>query len=77
MYGTLAVLAAFAFVYSVVASRLERTAVNGPVVYLAFGILAGPHVLGWLDLSVGGEGLRTVAELTLCLLVVNEHRVCV
>ena len=37
MYGTLAVLAAFAFVYSVVASRLERTAINGPVVFLAFG----------------------------------------
>ena len=69
MYGTLAVLAVFAFVYSVVASRLERTPVSGPVVFLAFGILAGPHVLGLLDLRVGGEGLRTVAELTLALVL--------
>ena len=72
MYGTLAVLAAFAFVYSVVASRLERTPVNGAVVFLAFGILAGPQVLGLLDLSVTGEGLRTVAELTLALVLFTD-----
>ena len=72
MYGTLAVLAAFAFVYSVVASRLERTPVNGAVVFLAFGILAGPQVLGLLDLSVTGEGLRTVAEFTLALVLFSD-----
>ena len=72
MYGTLAVLAAFAFVYSVVASRLERTPVNGAVVFLAFGILAGPQVLGLLDLSVTGEGLRTVAELTIALVLFSD-----
>ena len=55
MYGTLATLAAFAFVYSVVASRLKRTPVGGPVVYMVFGILAGPQLLGLLDLSIGGE----------------------
>ena len=33
-YQTLAVLAAFAFFYSVVASRLERTPINGALVYL-------------------------------------------
>lgn len=55
MYATLAVLAAFAFVYSVVASRLERTPLSGPVVFLAFGVVAGPDVLGWLDLSVEGK----------------------
>ncbi len=72
MYGTLAVLAAFAFVYSVVASRLERTPINGALVFLAFGILAGPQVLGLLDLSVSGEGMRTVAELTLALVLFSD-----
>ena len=61
MYVTLAVLAAFAFVYSVLAGRLDRALVNGPVVYLLFGVLAGPVVLGLVDLSIGGEGLRTIA----------------
>jgi NhaP-type Na+/H+ or K+/H+ antiporter len=72
MYGTLAVLAAFAFVYSVVASRLERTPVNGAVVFLAFGVLAGPGVLGLLDLNVTGEGLRMLAELTLALVLFSD-----
>ncbi len=71
MYETLAHLAAFAFLYSVVATRLERTPVNGPVVYLAFGILAGP-VLGLLDLDVDAEELRAVAELTLALVLFSD-----
>ena len=72
MYGTMAVLAAFAFVYSVVASRVERTPVSGAVVFLAFGVLAGPHALGLLDLDIGGETLRTVAELTLALVLFTD-----
>ena len=74
MYGTLAILGAFAFVYSVAAGRLEKTPVNGPVVFLAFGILAGPYGLGLLDLNVSGEGLRTVAELTLALVLFTGLR---
>jgi NhaP-type Na+/H+ or K+/H+ antiporter len=72
MYGTLAVLALFAFVYSVVASRLERSPVNGAVVFLAFGVVTGPHVLGLLDLDIEGEGLRTLAELTLALVLFTD-----
>jgi NhaP-type Na+/H+ or K+/H+ antiporter len=72
MYETLAVLAAFAFVYSVVASRLERTAVSGPVVFMAFGIVVGPDVLGWIDPKVRGEALRLVAELTLALVLFTD-----
>lgn len=36
-YQILTVLAAFAFLYSVVASRLERTPISGAVVYLVVG----------------------------------------
>jgi len=42
MYEPLAVLALFAFVYSVVVGRLEKTSINGAVVHLLFGVLAGP-----------------------------------
>jgi sodium/hydrogen antiporter len=72
VYGTLAVLTAFAFAYSVVASRLERTPVNGAIVFLAFGLLAGPSGVGWLDLSVRGETLRIVAELTLAFVLFTD-----
>jgi NhaP-type Na+/H+ or K+/H+ antiporter len=72
MYATLAVLAAFAFVYSVVASRLEKTPVNGAVVFMAFGLVMGPMALGWLDMDPGSETLRTVAELTLALVLFTD-----
>ncbi len=72
VYQSLAVLALFAFAYSVVAGRLERTPVNGAVVYVGFGLLAGPAGLGLLQLDVGGEGLRTIAELTLALVLFTD-----
>jgi NhaP-type Na+/H+ or K+/H+ antiporter len=72
VYQNLAILALFAFVYSVLAERLSRTPVNGAVVYLAFGVIAGPIGLGLLDLSIGSEGIRTIAELTLALVLFTD-----
>jgi NhaP-type Na+/H+ or K+/H+ antiporter len=72
MYENLAVLALFAFAYSAVAGRLGRTPVSGPIVYLAFGVLAGPVGLGWLDLRIEGETIRLVAELTLALVLFGD-----
>ncbi|MBW2447097.1 MAG: cation:proton antiporter [Deltaproteobacteria bacterium] len=72
MYENLAILAIFAFLYSVVSGRLDRTPVNGAVVYLVFGVIAGPVGLGFLDLSIGTEGIRLVAELTLALVLFTD-----
>jgi len=72
MYEALAILAVFAFVYSVISGRLDRTPVNGPVVYLAFGVIAGPVGLGLLDLQVSSEGIRSIAELTLALVLFTD-----
>lgn len=69
MYQNLAVLALFAVVYSLLAGRLQRSAVNGAVVYVVFGVIAGPVVFGVLDLPIGEEGMRTLAELTLALVL--------
>ena len=69
MYENIAILMLFAFAYSLVAKRLARTPVNGPVVYLAFGVIAGPVCLGLLDLGLEGEGIRTIAEFTLGLVL--------
>ena len=43
-YQVLTILAAFAFFYSVVASRLERTPINGALVYLLAGLVIYPLV---------------------------------
>jgi hypothetical protein len=63
MYWNLAVLAAFVFLYSVFAGRLERTLVGGAITYIAFGMVSGPHGLGILQLDVHAEELRLLPSL--------------
>lgn len=71
-YQILAVFAAFAFSYSLIASRLEKTPINGALVYIASGIILGPHVLGLIDLSVDGEAIRRLAEIALAICLFTD-----
>ncbi|TFH18748.1 MAG: hypothetical protein E4H03_14330 [Myxococcales bacterium] len=71
-YQVLTIFAAFLFVYSLIASRLERMPVNGALVYVAVGMLLGPQALGLVDLNVDGEGIKRVAELTLALCLFTD-----
>lgn len=71
-YSDLAAIAGFAFLYSLVASRLERSRLNGALVYVLAGFACGPHGLGWVNLQVGGEALKTLAELTLALVLFTD-----
>lgn len=72
MYQNLAILALFIFLYSLVSGGMERTPVNGAIVFTAFGLLFGPLGLGVLNLDVDAEGLRTLAELTLALVLFTD-----
>ena len=72
VYLDMAVLAAFVFVYSIVGGALERTPVNGAIVFASFGLVFGPLGLGLLTLNVDAEGLRTLAELTLALVLFTD-----
>jgi len=72
MYENLAILAAFVFLYSIASGGLERTPVNGALVFTAFGLALGPLGLGLLSLDVDKEGLRTLAELTLALVLFTD-----
>ena len=48
MYSELAILALFIFLYSIVAGRVEKSAISGPIVFVTAGFLMGPFNLGWL-----------------------------
>ncbi|MEP9397977.1 cation:proton antiporter [Mesorhizobium sp. KR2-14] len=72
MQQDLAILSAFAFVYALIAGRLERTPVAGALVFTAFGLAVGPVGLNWLTLDVHAQGLRTLAELTLALVLFTD-----
>ncbi|MCU7818052.1 MAG: hypothetical protein KZQ57_04085, partial [gamma proteobacterium symbiont of Lucinoma myriamae] len=60
MYENLALLAAFTFLYSILAGGLERTPINGAVVFTAFGVLVyarhGHKLIGCKS-PVGGSPL--------------------
>jgi NhaP-type Na+/H+ or K+/H+ antiporter len=71
-YQILTVLAAFAFLYSVVASRLERTPISGAVIYLFVGLACGTYGLGLVELNVEGETLKRLAEFTLALVLFSD-----
>ncbi len=69
MYLELAILAVFAFLYSVVAGRVERSPITGPIAFMAFGFLVGPLGFGWIELQVTNQDLRILADLTLALVL--------
>ena len=72
MYENLAILAAFVFLYSLLSGGLERTPVSGAIVFVVFGLVFGPLGLGLLNLKVDAEGLSTLAELTLALVLFTD-----
>jgi len=72
VYQDLAILALFILVYSSVAGRVERTWVSGPIVFTVFGLLIGPVGLDLLSLKTDGETIRTLAELTLALVLFTD-----
>ncbi len=72
MYASIALLAGFLLVYSVIAGRLERTWISGAIVFTGFGVLIGPLGLGLFTASIRAETLRTLAELTLALVLFTD-----
>ncbi len=72
MYQNAAVLAAFLLIYSAVAGRVERSWISGPMVFTAIGFILGPDGLRVLRLDIGGGGLRTLAELTLAMVLFTD-----
>ena len=72
MFCNLAVLAIFIFIYSVIAGRIERLPIGGPILFVAFGLVCGPVGLGALRLEISAEGLRLVAELALAVVLFSD-----
>ncbi|MFV0476366.1 MAG: cation:proton antiporter [Parahaliea sp.] len=69
MYQNLAIIAVFAFLYSVVAGRIERSFITGPMIYVTFGLLVGAPGLGILNIHINAVGMRVIADMTLALVL--------
>ncbi|WIY25677.1 cation:proton antiporter [Parasedimentitalea psychrophila] len=72
MHNGILILAIFAFLYSIVAGRIERGMVSGPIVFVSAGILMGPLVLGWFEGGALRQQLRIFADMTLVLILFSD-----
>ncbi len=71
-YNDWAILAAFIFIYGMMAERLERTLISGAIVFIVFGLFFGPFGLGILNFNVTSENLKLIVELTLALILFTD-----
>src|SRR5215831_8136227 len=72
MYENGAVLALFVFGYSLIAGRVERSWISGPIVFAAAGVILGPTVLVLLRLDLDAADLRVLAEATLAMVLFTD-----
>ena len=68
----LCVFAVVVVLYTLVAGKLDRWWITGPMVFVAAGTILGPGVLGVLPASLTNEAILTITELTLALLLFSD-----
>jgi sodium/hydrogen antiporter len=64
----LATIAVLLLAFSAISGRLERSIVTPAIFFTSAGLLAGP-VLGLIDLGIGSEPVKLLAEATLTLVL--------
>jgi NhaP-type Na+/H+ or K+/H+ antiporter len=67
--GGLTALAVLVVAYAMIASKLDRWWITGPMVFVAAGTVLGPGGLAVLPVALGDETVLTITELTLALLL--------
>jgi NhaP-type Na+/H+ or K+/H+ antiporter len=72
LMGGLTALAVVVVAYTLVASKLDRWWITGPMVFVAAGAILGPGGLDVLPLSLTNETVVTITELTLALLLFSD-----
>lgn len=68
----LAILAVFIFLYSLIAGRIDRSWLSGPIIFVMAGFIMGPMVLGWFAAEESRGDLRFLADLTLAVVLFTD-----
>lgn len=68
----ISVLALLVLGYAVVSGRVSRGYVTPALIFLAIGVVVGPHTLDLVDVHTDAEGFKVIAELALTLILFNQ-----
>jgi NhaP-type Na+/H+ or K+/H+ antiporter len=66
------VVAVVVFGFGLISARIDGSLISPPMVYVAAGIILGPSALGLLDVGLGQEGVRLLAEATLVVVLFSD-----
>lgn len=58
--------------YGLVSRKLEGSMLTGPILFTAFGLVAGAAGLGFVPLQISNEALHLLAEVTLILVLFSD-----
>src|SRR3954468_4361271 len=72
MTWALALVAVALLGVAAVSRRLAGTPITPAILFVAFGLLAGPKVLDGIDLSSSGAAVRALGEATLALVLFSD-----
>ncbi len=72
VYQNILIFASFILIYSLVAKRMEKTAISGPFLAVIVGLVAGPLMLNLIVVRVEAEGYKVIAELALALVLFTD-----
>jgi sodium/hydrogen antiporter len=70
--GALAVVATCFVLWGLISGRLERTNVSAPIAFVVLGVLVAHEPLSLLDADVHSSTLRSIAEITLALVLFSD-----
>jgi NhaP-type Na+/H+ or K+/H+ antiporter len=72
MIDGLVIFLLFVVLYGAVAVWLGQRSITMPMFFLALGALTGASALGWINISMSSEAVRTLVEVTLALLLFSD-----
>lgn len=73
MFENIALFSCFIFFYSLVCGKLEKTAINGALVFLLFGVAVGPIGLDLLQMEmIDSDSISLLAEITLAIVLFTD-----
>ncbi len=67
METIIVIFALFAFLYSLIGSKVERSWLSAPLIFISFGLIVSPLGFGWLNFDINSELFKVLADLTLTL----------